>query len=93
MKMFDGKFSIGFSEYRPCRVNGRKALFHRLADRAVVVGESALRGGHSAGQVWNVVAVVEYDDGTMHECYPHEVRFLDSARVFREIYFGEADAE
>lgn len=88
-----GEIDVRFSEYRPCLVNGRKALFHRLADRVAVIGESALRGGHAAGQVWNVVAIVEYEDGTMHECYPYEMRFLDSAGVFHGIAFEEADAD
>lgn len=69
--------TLKFSEYRPCVVNGKNAIFHRWADKAQTVGESPLRGGHSSGQVWLVVGIVEYEDGTVHEAYPYEIKFLD----------------
>lgn len=87
--MASGEITVRFSDYRPCIVNGRKAMFHRLADRAHTVAESILRGGAPAGQHWSVVAVVEYEDGTMHECYPYEVRFLDSRGLFAQYDFSE----
>lgn len=64
------------SEYRPCFVKGKKALFHRWADRAQVVGESILKGGHPAGQLWEVFGIIEYEDGTINEAYPNEIRFI-----------------
>lgn len=71
------EISVKFSEYRACVVKGKNALFHRWADKAQTVGESPLRGGHSSGQVWLVVGIIEYEDGTVHEAYPYEIRFLD----------------
>lgn len=67
---------------RPCMVKvgkkeERKALFHRWADRAEVVGESLLRGGHPSGQLWLTFGIVEMEDGTVIETYPSQIRFLD----------------
>ena len=84
---------VKFSEYRPCIVGGRKALFHRLADKAQTVGESLLRGGHAGGQLWGVFAIVEYEDGTMSECYISEVRFLDSKGMFAEYDFTDKETD
>ena len=64
-------------EYRPCMVHDRKALFHRWADRAMPVPDSMLVGGHRAGQTWTVIGIIEYEDGTVHEAYPYEIRFVD----------------
>lgn len=56
-----------------------KALFHCWSHRSEVVGESYLRGGHSAGQVSSTFAIVEYEDGTVHEVDPWNIRFVDDA--------------
>lgn len=63
---------------RPCIVKGNKALFHRWCDEANPIGESNLRGGHSAGQIWIVLGIVEYEDGSIHKAYPDEIRFVDN---------------
>lgn len=89
--MASSKIQVMFSEYRPCVVKGKKALFHRWADKAQVVGESALRGGHSAGQLWVVVGIVEHEDGTIREAYPYEIRFVDHKQ--REYCFHEPGEE
>lgn len=60
---------------RPCFVDGKRALFHRWEDKAQVIGESPLAGGHSAGQLWVVVGIVEFEDGTVKEVYPYNIRF------------------
>lgn len=54
-----------------------KGLFHCWTHRSEVVGESALRGGHSAGQISATFAIVEYEDGTVHEVEPWNIRFVD----------------
>ena len=56
-----------------------KALFHCWSHRSEVVGESLLRGGHSAGQVSATFAIVEFEDGTIHEVEPTQIRFVDNA--------------
>ena len=43
-----------------------KALFHCWSHRSEVVGESYLRGGHSAGRISSTFAIVEFEDGTVH---------------------------
>ena len=63
---------------RPCLVSGKKALFHKWADKAEVLGESLLRGGHPAGQLWLVVGIVEYEDGCVREAMPNQIQFIDN---------------
>ncbi len=55
-----------------------KSLFHCWSHRSEVVGESYLRGGHSAGQVSSTFAIVEFEDGTVHEVEPWNIRFADN---------------
>lgn len=50
-----------------------KALFHCWSHRSEVVGESYLRGGHSAGQISSTFAIVE-----VHEVEPWSIRFVDN---------------
>ena len=56
-----------------------KALFHYWGHRSEVVGESPLRGGHPGGQVSATFGIVEYEDGTIHEVEPTQIRFVDNA--------------
>jgi hypothetical protein len=65
------------SETRPCIVNGVMATFHRWADKAQVIPPGLTVGSHQGGQAWLVVGIVEYANGTVCECYPYEIRFLD----------------
>lgn len=55
-----------------------KALFHCWSHRSEVVGESYLRGGHPAGQVSSTFAIVEFEDGTVHEVEPWNIQFIDN---------------
>lgn len=87
MAGIDGTITFATAEYRPCLVNGRKAIFHRWADKAEIVGESPLLGGHAAGQIWGVFGIVENEDGYIAEVYPSRIKFLDSSRLFNEIEF------
>lgn len=54
-----------------------KALFHCWSYRSELVGESPLRGGHPGGQISDTFGLVEYEDGTMHEVKPQNIRFVD----------------
>lgn len=38
-----------------------------------------MRGGHPAGQISETFGTVEYDDGTIHEVEPTQIRFVDNA--------------
>ena len=72
------------NEIRPCIVflpskpEVVRAIFHQWVTYAYVVGESPLRGGHAAGQVSKTTALVEFEDGTVHEVEPYKVRFFDT---------------
>lgn len=48
-----------------------KALFHCWNYRLI--------GGHPGGQVSGTFAIVEYEDGTIHEVEPTQIRFVDNA--------------
>lgn len=65
-----------------------KALFHCWSHRSAVVGESYLRGGHAAGQVSSTFAIVEFEDGTVHEVEPWNIRFVDN--LMEEYDFTES---
>lgn len=54
-----------------------KALFHCWSERFWTIGESPMVGGYAAGQMSQTVAIVEYEDGTIHEHYASEIRFAD----------------
>ena len=52
------------------------AKFYGVYQVAMVVGESPFIGGHSAGQIMDPVAVVEYD-GQLHKVSLERVHFDD----------------
>ena len=56
-----------------------KALFHCWNHRSELVGDSPMIGGHPGGQVSGTFAIVEYEDGTVHEVEPQNIRFVDNA--------------
>lgn len=62
---------------RPCEVKGRKATFHTWTQQSWVVPPSPMIGGHPGGQMSTTWAVVEYEDGTVHEVCPTDIRFTD----------------
>ena len=42
-------------ELRPCKVNGKKALFHTWSNKSKIVDPSPLMGGHNGGVLkWTV---------------------------------------
>lgn len=97
MAVLDGKITIE-SGLRPCIVRipdkkkqfkEMKALFRCWDFRSEVIGESYLRGGHPAGQISATFALVEYEDGTIHEVEPTQIRFVDN--VMREYAFSEME--
>lgn len=55
-----------------------KALFHCWSHRSEIVGESCLRGGHPAGQVSSTFAIVEFEDGTVHEVESWSIQSADN---------------
>ncbi len=78
MAGYNPKMQIEFA-MRQCKVKGKNAFFHRWEEISNVLMPSAMVGGHKGGEVKKTLAIIEYvDDGTVHECYPDEIRFLDS---------------
>lgn len=93
MAALDGKITIGI-DYRPCIVTEmdlkrslrkneniirkHKALFHYWNHRSELYGASPMIGGHPGGQVSGTFAIVEYEDGTVHEVEPRNIRFVDN---------------
>ncbi len=68
------------SEVRSCVVNNKSCLFHKWSDVSYVVAPSMLIGGHNGGQFKHTIAIIEHEDGTIHECKPTEVKFIDRKR-------------
>lgn len=64
-------------ETRPCYVRDQKAMFHCWSQESYVVGPSPLVGGHNGGTVNKVLGVVEFEDGSVHQVYPSDIRFAD----------------
>jgi len=64
---------------RPCKVKGKdkeeKGWFHGWEHWSNVVGESAMIGGHSAGQISQVFGLVEFEDGTVKRIQPYDIVF------------------
>ena len=56
-----------------------KALFHCWDFRSELCDASPMIGGHPGGQVSGTFAIVEYEDGTIHEVEPTQIRFVDNA--------------
>ena len=66
-----------------------KALFHCWDFRSELCDASPMIGGHPGGQVSGTFAIVEYEDGTVHEVEPTQIRFVDNA--MREYAFPEME--
>lgn len=67
------------SELRPCTIDGKdKALFHCWEQWANVIGEPYLAGGHFAGQISQVFAIVEFENHTVGRLDPGRITFDDS---------------
>lgn len=70
-------------EYRPCYVNGRKALFHRwvnTANPAAPKGVDPNDGKVKFFQHRSTTGLVEYADGTLARVWPQDIRFADGGR-------------
>jgi hypothetical protein len=67
------------SEYRPCYVNGRKALFHRWVNtaRPQLPKGQELSENARFFQFRTTHGLVEYEDGTMDQVWPRDIKFVD----------------
>ena len=74
------------SNTRPCVIKVDKnksvqATFHRFCEHAYVVEPSPMIGGAPGGQISIPVAIVEYEDGTVHYVEPSQITFTDRLKV------------
>lgn len=74
MKMTD--ITIRTAEYRPCFVDGEKALFHRWEEESYVIPPSVMVGGHNGGEIKRTLAIVECEDGTINRVEPTRIKFV-----------------
>ncbi len=77
----------GENEYRPCYVNGRRALFHRWINTANPVLPKGVSPDDEKARFFqhrSTTGLVEYSDGALERVWPQEIRFADSATRFRE---------
>lgn len=65
------------------------ALFHCWSSRSELCDASTMIGGHPGGQVSGTFAIVEYEDGTIHEVEPQNIRFVDN--LMSEYAFPEME--
>lgn len=74
--MWDVEINFGV---RPCIVNKnneeKKALFHMWEAKSVAA--DLYIGGRPDGQISMVLGLVEYEDGTVDEVEPRQIRFVD----------------
>ena len=76
------KVIVQEQEYRPCWVNGKKALFHRWVNSA----KAQLPYGQKANensryyQFRSTRGLVEYEDGTVELVPPTEIQFADGGK-------------
>lgn len=83
-----GSVEIRTAEYRPCYVYGRKALFHRWTDVAMLSPSKALVYGNTKeAEDIATLAIVEFEDGTVERVFPESVRFVPG--IMNEYNFME----
>ena len=85
-----GEITVRTSEYRPCFVDGKKALFHRWLEYAMVIEPSPMVGGHRGGEIKYTLAIVEYEDGTLDQVNPSRVRFVPG--IMNDYDFGGVES-
>lgn len=80
---------------RPCYVDGKKALFHCWFNVSQIVEPSFLVGGHNGGVLYDILGLVEDENGHMMKVYPRDIQFLDTGNLFYEnsIFFRSEKGE
>lgn len=92
MSALDGKITIE-RELRPCIVHipEKREYFRENRERKYRIKKSA-ENIKALFHCWHPVtgnAVIEYEDGTIHEVEPTQIRFVDNA--MREYVFPEME--
>ena len=68
---------------RLCKVGNELGYFHLWEQWFSVIGASALRGGHPAGQIGQVYGIVEFAGG-VRRVDPTEIKFCDENALWEE---------
>lgn len=70
------------NEYRPCYVNGRKALFHRWINSTPAQLPKGQEPNENSRyfQFRCTHGLVEFEDGTMDQVWPYAIKFADHGR-------------
>ena len=76
--------------YRTCRYENENYLFHCFEQYSNVIGESIAIGGHSAGQISKVFAIIEDGKGNIYRVDPTMITFTDDKFLD---YFYDLDKE
>lgn len=69
------------SLYRTCRYRDGNYLFHCFEQFSNVIGESIAIGGHPAGQISQVFALIEDGKGNIYRVDPTEITFTDDKNL------------
>lgn len=67
--------------YRSCKCENENYIFHCFEQWSNVVGESIAIGGHSAGQISHVFALIEDEKGNIYRVDPTRVKFTDDKYI------------
>lgn len=86
---FNNYITITMSEYRPCIVGGKKALFHKWNEYAEIQAPGFAIGSSPGGQLKSTFGMVEFEDGTVGEVNPCKIRFID--RKIKDYCFDTED--
>lgn len=83
MANMNSEILIKTSEYRPCIVKGKKAIFHRWEEKQkndkLTLSEI----------IKETVGIVEFEDGKVKEVFPPHIKFCDNK--IDEYYFSEEE--
>lgn len=66
-----------------------KGLCHGIFAIADVIAPSPLKGGHPGGQISSLMALVEFEDGTLQRVNVEDIQFCDNK--FRDYAFPEKE--
>lgn len=75
--------------FRTCRYENENHLFHGFENYSTVIGESIAVGGHPAGQISQVFALIEDGNGNIKRVDPTKIKFTDNE--FRNYAFSEPE--
>lgn len=77
--------------YRTCRYENENYLFHCFKQFSNVVGASVAVGGHPAGQISQVFALIEDKKGNIKRVDPTMITFTDGE--FSDYFFNDYKRE